>query len=268
MELIVKDRSCHLTKKCRELKDICQNNWIIARQTESPPDKYISFIIVPMKLSVIIPVYNEVQNIEEILKRVKGTALAWEIVVVDDDSQDGTRDLLQKLDGKDGLRVMLHDRNQGKGAAVRTGLQAARGDILLIQDADLEYSPHDYPVLLQPIEEGIADVVYGSRFLGGPRRATMFWHMIANYLLTFMTNILFDTILSDMETGYKVFRREVVDGMKLCANRFNFEPEFTAKVLKRHYRIYEVPISFTRAIIRREKRSSFTIAIRNCLVVT
>jgi len=197
-----------------------------------------------MKLSVIIPVYNEVQNIEEILKRVKGTALAWEIVVVDDDSQDGTRDLLQKLDGKDGLRIILHDRNQGKGAAVRTGLQAARGDILLIQDADLEYSPHDYPVLLQPIEEGIAEVVYGSRFLGGPRRATMFWHMIANYLLTFMTNILFDTILSDMETGYKVFRREVVDGMKLRANRFNFEPEFTAKVLKRHYRIYEVPISF------------------------
>jgi len=193
---------------------------------------------------VIIPVYNEVQNIEEILKRVKATELAQEIVVVDDCSKDGTRDLLQKLDNKDGLRVILHDRNQGKGAAVRTGLQAARGDILLIQDADLEYSPHDYPILLQPIEEGIADVVYGSRFLGGPRRVAMFWHMIANQLLTFMTNILYDTILSDMETGYKVFRREVVDGMKLRANRFNFEPEFTAKVLKRHYRIYEVPISF------------------------
>ena len=108
----------------------------------------------------------------------------------------------------------------------------------------MEYSPHDYPVLLQPLDEGIADVVYGSRFLGGPRRATMFWHMIANQLLTFMTNILYDNILSDMETGYKVFRREVVDGMKLRSNRFNFEPEFTAKVLKRHYRIYEVPISF------------------------
>ena len=134
-----------------------------------------------MKLSVIIPVYNEVKNIEEILKRVEATGLAWEIVVVDDDSQDGTRDLLQKMDGKDGLRVILHDRNQGKGAAVRTGLQAARGEVLLVQDADLEYSPHDYPVLLQPIEEGIADVVYGSRFLGGPRRATMFWHMIANH---------------------------------------------------------------------------------------
>ena len=228
----------------RETQKICTNDWIIARQIDSSPDKTISFIIVLMKLSVIIPVYNEVQNIEEILKRVKATALAWEIVVVDDDFSDGTRAVLQKLDGKAGVRVVLHDRNQGKGAAVRTGLQAARGEILLIQDADLEYSPHDYPVLLQPIEEGIADVVYGSRFLGGPRRATMFWHMIANQLLTFMTNILYDNILSDMETGYKVFRREVVDGMKLRSNRFNFEPEFTAKVLKRHYRIYEVPISF------------------------
>jgi len=197
-----------------------------------------------MNLSVVIPVYNEVQNIEEILKRVKATTLAWEIIVVDDDSKDGTRDVLQKLDGRDGVRVILHDQNQGKGAAVRTGLHAARGDILLIQDADLEYSPHDYPILLQPIKDGIADVVYGSRFLGGPRRVAMFWHMIANQLLTFITNILYDTILSDMETGYKVFRREVIDGMRLRANRFNFEPEFTAKVLKRHYRIYEVPISF------------------------
>ena len=197
-----------------------------------------------MRVSVVIPVYNEAQNIEEILKRVRATTLVWELVVVDDGSQDGTRDLLQKLDGKDGLRVILHEQNQGKGAAVRTGLQAARGDVILIQDADLEYSPHDYPALLEPIEEGIADVVYGSRFLGGPRRVTMFWHMIANHLLTLITNILYDTILSDMETGYKVFRREVVDGIKLRSNRFNFEPEVTAKVLKRHYRIYEVPISF------------------------
>jgi glycosyltransferase involved in cell wall biosynthesis len=197
-----------------------------------------------MKLSVIIPVYNEVHNIEEILKRVKATNLASEIVVVDDCSKDGTRDILQRLDGKEGLRVIFHEKNQGKGAAVRTGLQAARGDVALIQDADLEYSPHDYPVLLQPIEDGIADVVYGSRFLGGPRRVAMFWHMIANHLLTFMTNILYDTILSDMETGYKVFRREVIEGIKIRSNRFNFEPEITAKVLKKHYRIYEVAISF------------------------
>lgn len=197
-----------------------------------------------MKLSVIIPVYNEVENIEEILKRVKATKKAAEIIVVDDGSQDGTRDLLKKLDGKEKVRVILHEKNQGKGAAVRTGMDSAAGEIMLIQDADLEYDPRDYPALLQPLEEGIADVVYGSRFLGGPRRATMFWHMIANKLLTFMTNILYDTILSDMETGYKVFRRKVVDGMRLRSKRFDFEPEFTAKVLKRRYQIYEVPISF------------------------
>jgi len=197
-----------------------------------------------MKLSVVIPVYNEVDNIQEILKRVRATKLAWEIIVVDDGSQDGTRDVLKKLDGKKSIRVIPHEQNQGKGAAVRTGLQAARGDIILIQDADLEYSPHDYPILLEPIKNGTADVVYGSRFLGGPRRVTMFWHMIANKMLTFMTNILYDTILSDMETGYKVFRREVIEGLTLHSSRFDFEPEFTAKILKRKYRIYEVPISF------------------------
>jgi glycosyltransferase involved in cell wall biosynthesis len=197
-----------------------------------------------MKLSVIIPVYNEVGNIEEILKRVKATQQAAEIIVVDDGSQDGTRDILKKLDGREKVRVILHEKNQGKGAAVRTGMDAAAGEILLIQDADLEYDPRDYPVLLRPLEEGIADVVYGSRFLGGPHRVAMYWHMVANKLLTFMTNILYNTILSDMETGYKVFRRKVVDGMKLRSKRFDFEPEFTAKVLKRNYRIYEVPISF------------------------
>ena len=197
-----------------------------------------------MQLSVVIPVFNEANNIETILKRVKATKLASEIVVVDDGSQDGTRDILKKLNGKNRVRVILHEKNQGKGAAVCTGIQAATGDVILIQDADLEYSPVDYPALLQPILDGIADVVYGSRFLGGPRRATMFWHMIANVLLTFMTNILYDTILSDMETGYKVFRRKVIEGMNLRARRFNFEPEFTAKVLKRRYHIYEVPITF------------------------
>ena len=197
-----------------------------------------------MNLSVIIPVYNEVGNIEEILKRVVATGLPSEIIVVDDGSKDGTRDLLSKLDGRDKVRVILHEKNQGKGAAVRTGMNAAQGDILLIQDADLEYDPRDYPVLLQPLEENKADVVYGSRFLGGPRRVAMFWHMVANYMLTFMTNILYNTILTDMETGYKVFRRKVIEGMPLHAKRFDFEPEFTAKVLKRHFRIFEVAISF------------------------
>jgi len=197
-----------------------------------------------MKLSVIIPVYNEVESIGEILKRVRAAKLAHEIIVVDDGSLDGTRAVLEKVDGKAKVRVILHEKNQGKGAAVRSGLAAARGDVLLIQDADLEYDPRDYASLLKPIQEGVADVVYGSRFLGGPRRAAMFWHMVANQMLTLMTNVLYDTILSDMETGYKVFRHKVIEGMVLRARRFDFEPEFTAKVLKRHYRIYEVPISF------------------------
>jgi len=197
-----------------------------------------------MNLSVIIPIFNEVKTIQIILDRVLATGLINEIILVDDGSLDGTRDLLATWDGRQGIRVILHEVNQGKGAAVRTGIAAATGDVILIQDADLEYDPRDYPVLLKPIEEGLADVVYGSRFLGGPRRAVMFWHMIANKMLTFATNLLYNTILSDMETGYKVFRREVLQGIVLRANRFDFEPEFTAKILKNKARIYEVPISF------------------------
>ena len=197
-----------------------------------------------MNLSVIIPVYNEAKNIEEILNRVQAQKLANEIVVIDDASQDGTRDILKKLDGKNNVRVMLQEKNQGKGAAVVAGMKAAKGDVLLIQDADLEYDPRDYPALLQPIKEGLADVVYGSRFLGAAHRVAMFWHQVANKLLTFLTNILYDSILTDMETGYKVFRREVIENMIIRSKRFNFEPEFTAKILKRKYRIFEVPITF------------------------
>ena len=197
-----------------------------------------------MNLSIIIPVYNEVKNIDEIVKRVQATKLATEIVIVDDGSQDGTRDVLKKMNGKKKVRVILHEKNQGKGAAVVTGIKAAQGDILLIQDADLECDPRDYPALLKPLQEGVADVVYGSRFPGAARRVTMFWHQLANQLLTLMTNILYDSILTDMETGYKVFRREVVQDMHIRAKRFNFEPEFTAKILKRKYRIFEVPITF------------------------
>ncbi|MCA1953855.1 MAG: glycosyltransferase family 2 protein [Anaerolinea sp.] len=197
-----------------------------------------------MKLSVIIPVYNEAQTMREIVRRVLDTGLVSEVVVVDDGSTDGTREILAELDGKQGVRVILHERNQGKGAAVRTGLQNAIGDVLLIQDADLEYDPREYAGLLKPIEDGIADVVYGSRFLGAARRPILFWNMLANKLLTFATNVLYNNILSDMETGYKVFRRQVVQDMPLHARRFEFEPEFTAKILKRKYRIYEVPIAF------------------------
>ena len=197
-----------------------------------------------MKLSVIIPIYNEKNTLQEIIKRVQSTGLADELVLIDDGSVDGTRDIVREYQGKEGFIVVLHEKNQGKGAAVRSGFDVATGDIFLIQDADLEYDPRDYPELLKPINEGLSEVVYGSRFLGASRRVAMFWHMVANKLLTLFTNILYDTILTDMETGYKVFKRHVVDDMPLHAKRFEFEPEFTAKILKRNYRIFEVPITF------------------------
>lgn len=197
-----------------------------------------------MNISVVIPVYNELKTLDEILRRVRATNLADEIIVVDDGSTDGTRTLYEKY-ATDGLvKIILHEQNQGKGAAVVTGIKATKGDVIVIQDADLEYDPREYPNLLRPLEEGLADVVYGSRFLGAPRRATMFWHMVANKLLTFLTNILYNNILTDMETGYKVFRKSVVDGITIHARRFDFEPEFTAKILKRKVRIFEVPITF------------------------
>ena len=198
----------------------------------------------PMKISVIMPIYNEVNTIQEIVRRVQAGDIIDEIVAVDDGSTDGSCDILSKLDGKDGIKVITHDRNRGKGAAVRTGIQNAQGDIVIIQDADLEYDPRDYPALLKPLQEGIADVVYGSRFLGGARRPILFWNMVANKMLTFVTNILYNNILSDMETGYKVFRRNVVKDIPLHSRRFDFEPEFTAKILKRNIRIFEVPITF------------------------
>jgi glycosyltransferase involved in cell wall biosynthesis len=197
-----------------------------------------------MFISVIIPAYNEEQTIREILKRVQQTGIPDEIIVVDDGSVDGTREILQEIDQIESLKIIFLEKNQGKGVAVATGIRQARGDVLIVQDADLEYDPRDYPALLKPIQEGIAEVVYGSRFLGAPRRPSMFWHMVANKLLTLITNILYNNILTDMETGYKVFRRYVVEDLDIRAKRFDFEPEFTAKILKRKHRIFEVPITF------------------------
>ena len=198
-----------------------------------------------MKLSVIIPVYNERETVEEIVRAVLAVGRAYEIILVDDGSTDGTRDLYPAIEALDAcIKVHLQAKNQGKGTAVRTGFALATGDIFLIQDADMEYDPRDYEALVRPIVEGKATVVYGSRFRGGPTKTMFFWHMVGNKFLTLVTNILYNTILSDMETGYKVFRKNVVEGMTIHAKRFDFEPEFTAKILKRKYRIFEVPIAF------------------------
>jgi glycosyltransferase involved in cell wall biosynthesis len=199
-----------------------------------------------LTLSIIMPCYNEVSTLREVLDVVKQQAVVDEIVIVDDGSTDGTRDVLAEIEaeGDPRIRVIYHEVNQGKGAALVTGFKHASSDIFLIQDADLEYDPTEYEMLVKPIKDGKSPVVYGSRFLGGPRKAMYFWNMIANKSLTLATNILYNSILSDMETCYKVFRREVVEGMEIHARGFEFEPEFTAKVLKQGIFIYEVPISY------------------------
>jgi glycosyltransferase involved in cell wall biosynthesis len=198
-----------------------------------------------MKLSIVIPVYNEKQTILEVLEHVRKVNLPKEIIIVDDYSTDGTREVLSSLAASDDLTVILQPRNMGKGAALRAGFQAVRGDIVVIQDADLEYDPEEYPDLIQPILANKADVVYGSRFLSGPHRVLFFWHSVGNKMLTMLSNMLTDLNLTDMETCYKVFRAEVLEKIHLRENRFGFEPEFTAKVARTKCRIYEVPISYS-----------------------
>ena len=205
-------------------------------------------------LSIVIPVYNEINTIEEIIKRVQATGLVDEIILVDDGSSDGTRDILNRYDRDPALKIIFHKKNQGKGAAVMTGIKQTTKDLILIQDADLEYDPRDYQALLQPILENLADVVYGSRFLGGPRRSILFWNMVANKILNFTTNILYNNILTDMETGYKLFKREIIEDLNIRARGFEFEPEFTAKILKKHVHIYEVPIRFTPRLYEEGKK--------------
>jgi glycosyltransferase involved in cell wall biosynthesis len=219
--------------------------------------------LVDPKLSVVIPVYNEKDTIFEILRRVLASEIRKEIVVVDDCSKDGTREILQKLasdqangqtraqalDGGDDvdlkdIHFFFQDQNQGKGAALRRGFAAVTGDIVLVQDADLEYDPRDYPKLLEPILDGRADVVFGSRFLGGPQRVHYFWHYVANKFLTLLSDMLTNLKLTDMETCYKVFRHEVLKEIQIKSDRFGFEPEITAKVAKGNWRVYEVPISY------------------------
>ena len=197
-----------------------------------------------MQLSVIIPVYNEAKTIRQVVDRVQSTPYEKEIIIVDDGSIDGTREELKQMEASN-IKIFLHDSNKGKGAALQTALQHAAGDILLIQDADLEYDPSDYSKLLEPILSGKADVVFGSRFLGaGSHRVLFFWHSLGNRFLTLMANMLNDLNMTDMETGYKAFTREVQKAIRIRSNRFGFEPEFTAKVARNHFRIYEVPISY------------------------
>jgi glycosyltransferase involved in cell wall biosynthesis len=201
------------------------------------------------KISVVIPVYNERDYIARVVERVVRSGIADEVVIIDDASTDGTRDILRHMEkGWDedttALKVLCQERNSGKGAALRKGFENLSGDIVIIQDADFEYDPGDYPVLIKPILDGRADVVYGSRFLGGPHRVIFFWHMVGNKLLTLLSNMFTNLNLTDMETGYKAFRADVIRNITLRSDRFGFEPEFTAKVAKKGYRIYETPISY------------------------
>jgi glycosyltransferase involved in cell wall biosynthesis len=216
-----------------------------------------------MKLSIVMPIYNEAETIEEIVTRVQAVPLDQELILVDDCSTDGTRAKLSTLDARPDVTVIYHDRNRGKGAALRTGFAAATGDFVIIQDADLEYDPQEYPKLLQPILEGKADVVYGSRFKGGnSNRALYFRHFVGNMFLTLLSNCFTKLNLTDMETCYKVFRREVIQSICIAEDRFGFEPEITAKVAALGWRVYEVGISYAGRTYEEGKKIGWRDGIR------
>jgi glycosyltransferase involved in cell wall biosynthesis len=217
-----------------------------------------------MKLSIVIPCYNEVKTIAEIVRRVKAAPVkSKEIIIVDDCSIDGTRELIRNEIEPTVDKVIYHDVNQGKGAALRSGFQATTGDIVVVQDADLEYNPKEYPQLMEPIVEGNADVVFGSRFMGGnPHRVIYYWHMVGNRFLTLISTMLTNINLTDMETGYKMFKREVIQSITIEENRFGFEPEITAKVARGNTRIYEVGISYYGRIYAESKKIGWKDGIR------
>ena len=197
-----------------------------------------------VRLSVVIPVYNEARTVERLLRSVRDVPLWLEVIVVDDGSTDGTRELLPKLEGELIDVLVMHDVNRGKGAALRTGFEHATGDVVVVQDADLEYDPREFPILLEPILSGKADAVYGSRFLGGPHRVLYFWHSVGNRVLTLLSNMFTDVNLTDMETCYKMIRRELLHSLPLSADRFGIEPELTARLAQSGARMYELPISY------------------------
>lgn len=224
-----------------------------------------------MKVSIVIPCFNEIKTIETILKKVSNVRLDMEkeVIIVDDFSTDGTGEYLKSLEGKDKtIEIICHPKNKGKGAALRTGFKAASGDIIIIQDADLEYDPNDYHKLLSPIIKDKADVVYGSRFAGGEsHRVFFFWHSLGNKFLTFLSNIFTNLNLTDMEVCYKVFRREILDRIELKENRFGFEPEFTIKISRLKCRIYEVGISYSGRTYVEGKKISWRDGIRAIYVI-
>ena len=222
---------------------------LLHRLLGEPACRQIGIYPIPpgFRLSVVVPVYNEERWLREVVRRVRAVPIPKEIILVDDCSTDGTRAILKEMEGDSDLRVVYQPHNQGKGAALREGFRHATGDVVIVQDADLEYDPSEYPRLLQPIIENRADVVYGSRFIGDTHRVLYFWHSIGNKVLTLMSNLFTDLNLTDMETCYKVFRREVLQGVTIKSNRFGFEPEITAKIARQRkpaWRIYETPISY------------------------